>query len=89
MAFGSFFKKILTGAKNLVNKVAPIVRKGLDAVSKAAPFIQAGATAIGGPIGGVANTIGSYAGKASTFLDKVGIPRLTGQRFDVPLLKSD
>ena len=92
MAFGTFFKMILTGARNLVNKVAPIVRKGLDAVSKVTPFIQAGASALGGPIGSavgsIAGTVGNIAGQAGQFMDKTGLSGgFTGSRFDVPLLK--
>ena len=92
MAFGTFFKKILTGAKNLVNKAAPIIRKGLDAVSKVTPFIQAGATALGGPIGAavgnIASTVGGIASQAGQFIDKTELSNgFSGSRFDVPLLK--
>ena len=72
MAFGSFFKKIINGAKNIIGKVVPAVKKGLDAVSKIAPKIAAGATAFGGPIGAtigtVADTVGKVAGGFSQFL---------------------
>ena len=73
MAFGSFFKKIVTGAKNLISKVAPVVKKGLDAVSKIAPAIATGTAAFGGPIGqaigGVASTVGNIAGGISRVMD--------------------
>ena len=73
MAFGSFFKKIINGAKNIIGKVVPAVKKGLDAVSKIAPKIAAGATAFGGPIGAtigtVADTVGRVAGGFSQFLN--------------------
>ena len=73
MAFGSFFKKIINGAKNIIGKVVPAVKKGLDAVSKIAPKIAAGATAFGGPIGAtigtVADTVGKVAGGFSQFLN--------------------
>ena len=88
MAFGTFFKKILTGAKNLINKAAPIVRKGLETVSKIAPTIG---NAIGGPIGGIVNTVGNLAGKGAQLMDKTGLSGgvngLKG-RFNMPLLKS-
>ena len=72
MAFGSFFKKIINGAKNIIGKIVPAVKKGLDTVSKIAPKIAAGAAAFGGPIGatisGVADTVGKVAGGFSQFL---------------------
>ena len=100
MAFGSFFKKIINGAKNIIGKVVPAVKKGLDAVSKIAPKIAAGATAFGGPIGAtigtVADTVGKVAGGFSQFLSnptsKPPLPtnRLGANgagRFAVPMLK--
>lgn len=73
MAFGSFFKKIISGAKNIIGKVVPVVKKGLAAVSKIAPAIATGAAALGGPIGAtigsVANTVGNITGGVSQFLD--------------------
>lgn len=89
MAFGTFFKKIISGAKNIVAKAAPIIRKGLEAVNKYAPVVANAANKfIGGPvgqvIGGIANTAGSLAGKASQYMDKTG---LSEGKFDVPLLK--
>ena len=72
MAFGSFFKKIINGAKNIIGKIVPAVKKGLETVSKIAPKIAAGAAAFGGPIGatisGVADTVGKVAGGFSQFL---------------------
>ena len=101
MAFGSFFKKIINGAKNIIGKVVPAVKKGLDAVSKIAPKIAAGATAFGGPIGstisGVADTVGKVAGGFSQFLSnpKQALPQANNMRlgangagrFAVPMLK--
>lgn len=97
MAFGSFFKKIISGAKNLIGKVVPAVRKGLDAVSKIAPAIATGAAAFGGPIGstigGIANTVGNIAGGISNFMDNPlpPPPQALGVngagRFAFPLLK--
>ena len=54
MAFGSFVKKIITGAKNIqciIGKVVPVVKKGFAAVSKIAPTIATGTATFGGPIG--------------------------------------
>ena len=101
MAFGSFFKKIINGAKNIIGKIGPAIKKGLDTVSKIAPAIATGATAFGGPIGaaigGVADTVGKVAGGFSQFLSnptgKPPIPpsnRLGANgagRFAVPMLK--
>ena len=91
MAFGTFFKKILTGAKNLVNKTAPTIRRGLDVVNKFAPVVSDVANKfgpIGQTIGGIANTVGEYAGRAGDYMDKTGLSNgFTGSRFDVPLLK--
>ena len=98
MAFGSFFKKIINGAKNIIGKVIPAVKKGLDTVSKIAPAIAKGAAAFGGPIGatisGVANTVGKVAGGFNQFLSNpTGKPpsnRLGASgagRFAVPMLK--
>ena len=94
MAFGSFFKKIITGAKNLIGKIGPAVKKGLDAVSKIAPAIATGAAAFGGPIGaaigGVANTVGNIAGGISKVIDGAPKPMLGvngAGRFAIPLLK--
>lgn len=93
MAFGSFFKKIISGAKNLIGKIVPAVKKGLETVSKIAPAIAAGASMLGGPIGAtignVANTVGSVAGGISNLMNKS--PPLLGAngagRFAIPLLK--
>ena len=88
MAFGTFFKKILTGAKNLISKAAPIIRKGLETVSKVTPYIQNIGKAIGGPIGstisGIAGTVGTIADKGARFMDNSGLSK---GKFDVPLLK--
>ena len=73
MAFGSFFKKIISGAKNLIGKIGPAIKKGLDTVSKIAPAIATGAAAFGGPIGaaigGVAKAVGNIAGGINKFMD--------------------
>ena len=90
MAFGTFFKKILTGAKNL----APVIRKGLDTVSKYAPIIADTANKfgpIGSTIGGIVSTAGSLAGHAGEFMDRVDSTvskyKLGSRKFDQPILK--
>lgn len=84
MAFGSFFKKIAKGVKNVVSKAAPIVSKVAKAV----------APVFGGTVGNVLNTIGNFADKADSWVngDKnssgtnaIGVRNVN--RFDVPMLK--
>ena len=60
MAFGSWFKNLISGAKNVIGKALPVLRKGAEIVSKVAPVIGG---AIGGAAGNVINKIGNYAGK--------------------------
>ena len=94
MAFGSFFKKIVSGAKNLIGKIAPVVKKGIEVVSKLAPAVATGAAAFGGPIGStignIANKVGTVAGGIYNFMSN-GPPPLLGAngagRFAIPLLK--
>ena len=93
MAFGTFFKKILTGTKNFINKAAPIVRKGLETVGKYAPVIGNAVSKfgpVGSTIGGLINTAGSLAGKGAQLMDKTGLSGgvngLKG-RFNMPILK--
>ena len=93
MAFGSFFKKIISGAKNLIGKIAPVVKKGIEVASKLAPAIATGAAAFGGPIGStignIANKVGTVAGGVNNFINKP--PPVLGAngagRFAIPLLK--
>lgn len=84
MAFGTFFKKIMTGAKNIVDNALPVIRKGVSTVAKVAPMIAKGASAFGGPIGTAigtaASTVGSIANAVDNVLNKQG-------KFDIPLLK--
>lgn len=102
MAFGSFFKKIISGAKNIIGKVLPVVKKGLETVSKIAPAVATGAAMIGGPIGStiesVAKKVGSVAGGINNFIDQpknlvlgangAGVQKINGaNRFAIPLLK--
>ncbi len=60
MAFGSWFKNLISGAKNIIGKALPVLKKGAEIVSKVAPVIGG---AIGGTAGNVINKIGNYAGK--------------------------
>ena len=92
MAFGSWFKNIVKGAKNVFNKVAPVLKRGAEIVSSVAPAIG---SAIGGPVGNVINSIGNVAGKVnnitSSWKPSNSSPRMLGSngagRFNVPLLK--
>ena len=89
MAFGSWFKNIVKGAKNVISKIAPVLKKGAEIVSSVAPAIG---SAIGGPVGNVINSIGNYAGKVSnSWKPSNNSPRMLGSngagRFNVPLLK--
>ena len=94
MAFGSFFKKIISGAKNLIGKIAPAVKKGIEVVSKLAPAVATGAAAFGGNIGNkisnIAINVGNVAGGVNKFMSN-GPPPLLGAngagRFAIPLLK--
>ncbi len=101
MPFGSFFKKIINGSKNIIVKVVPAVKKGIETVSKIVLKIAAGASAFGGPIGstisGIADTVGIVAGGFNQFLSnptgKPPIPPVSrlgangAGRFAVPMLK--
>ena len=94
MAFGSFFKKIITGAKNIIGKVVPAVKKGIEVVSKLAPAVATGAAAFGGNIGNkisdIAGKVGNVANGVNRFMSN-GPPPLLGAngagRFALPLLK--
>ena len=72
MAFGTFFKKIISGAKNIVGKVAPIVRKGANVVGSFAPVVSDFARKfgpIGETVGGVVDTVGSAAKSVGSWMD--------------------
>lgn len=72
MAFGSFFKKLWEGAKNIARKALPVIQKGLDIASKVAPAIGGAISAAGRPdIGGIIATGGSIAGGASRVIDNL------------------
>ena len=91
MAFGTWFKNIISGAKNVIGKALPVLKKGAEIVSKVAPYVG---NIIGGTAGNVINKIGSYAGKFSNATNAIGVggagvrqtPYNPG-RFDIPLLK--
>lgn len=99
MAFGSWFKNIINGAKNVIGKALPVLKKGAEIVSKVAPVLGG---AIGGPVGNVINKIGDYAGKFAgnkalgvngagirnnSWSQPVSGPVGNPGRFDIPLLK--
>ena len=54
MAFGTWFKNLITKGKTLIKKAAPVIRKGVEIAKKAAPVIGG---SIGNIINGVANGI--------------------------------
>ncbi len=76
MAFGSWFKNIINGAKNVIGKALPVLRKGAEIVSKVAPYVG---NMIGGTAGSVLNKIGSYAGKVNNVSKAVGVNGLRMQ----------
>ena len=93
MAFGSWFKGIVKGAKNVFNKVLPVLKKGAEIVSSVAPAIG---SVVGGSVGNVINSIGKVAGGVNNTLSNGWQPsksssRMLGSsgagRFNVPLLK--
>ena len=100
MAFGSWFKNIINGAKNVIGKALPVLKKGAEIVSKVAPVLGG---AIGGPVGNVISKIGDYAGKFAGGNKALGVngagirnnswsqpisgPVGNPGRFDIPLLK--
>ena len=93
MAFGSWFKEIVKGAKNVFNKVLPALKKGAEIVSSVAPVIG---SAIGGTVGNVISNVGKVAGNVTGKISNVnnmikGSPSRLGAngagRFDIPLLK--
>lgn len=87
MAFGSWFKNIINGAKNVIGKALPVLKKGAEIVSKVAPVLGG---AIGGPVGNVINKIGDYAGIRQTnnsWSQPINGPVTNPGRFDIPLLK--
>ena len=91
MAFGSFFKKIVNGAQNLVRKAIPVVKKVAETVQKVAPAVSKFGENIGIPmISNIANTVGSVAGGVNKFLGKIEnknkLPPLIEERGRSPML---
>ena len=54
MAFGTWFKNLITKGKALIKKAAPVIRKGVEIAKKVAPVIGG---SIGNIINGVANAV--------------------------------
>ena len=54
MAFGTWFKNLITKGKALIKKAAPAIRKGVEIAKKVAPVIGG---SIGNIINGVANAV--------------------------------
>ena len=54
MAFGTWFKNLITKGKALIKKAAPVIRKGVEIAKKVAPVIGG---SIGNIINGVANVV--------------------------------
>lgn len=82
MAFGSWFKNIMNGAKNVISKVAPVVSKVAHTLSPV----------FGGSIGKVLEGVGNISDKintASTFLPSTSTQNnnFNATRFSVPKLK--
>ena len=69
MAFGSWFKNIIKGAKNIIGKALPVVKKGSEIISKIAPTI---ANAFGGKAGDVINKVGNISGQLNQRLNVKG-----------------
>ena len=54
MAFGTWFKNLITKGKALIKKAAPAIHKGVEIAKKVAPVIGG---SIGNIINGVANVV--------------------------------
>ena len=75
MAFGSWFKNLINGAKNLIGKALPVLKKGSEIVSRIAPTL---ADAFGGKTGEVINKVGNVAGQVNQRLNVKGGNALLG-----------
>lgn len=94
MAFGSWFKNIVSKTKNAIRKALPIVRKIIDTTKTIAPILS---PVIGGNAGKLINNIGNYAGKIDNGLNRIAPQNLklsriqnnniTPDRFAIPMLK--
>ena len=99
MAFGSWFKNIVKGAKNVIGKVLPKVKNVAETVGRFAPLINQAGNLIGGSAGEAINTIGNGVSKLNRNANGLfgangaGARRIVGangsgvRRFDIPLLK--
>lgn len=81
MAFGTFFKNIINGAKKVFSTVAPYIRKAIDI----APVIG---NAIGGKVGNAINKVSNVGSKmlGSNGSGQWKLPN-SGIRFGTPALK--
>ena len=72
MAFGSWFKNIVKGAKNVIGKVLPKVKNVAETVGRFAPLINQAGNLIGGNVGDVINTIGKGVSKLNDRINYKG-----------------
>ena len=63
MAFGTWFKNLITKGKALIKKAAPVIRKGVEIAKKVAPVIGG---SIGNIINGVANAVNKGVNSITT-----------------------
>ena len=90
MAFGSWFKNIVKGVKNVVSKVLPIAKKGTELIKNIAPIAG---NIIGGKAGEYINKAGDFAGNLNGKLGSInwgnsnGLPSQDSHRVSGPLLK--
>lgn len=77
MAFGSWFKNIINGAKNIIGKVLPVFKKGAELVSRIAPITS---ELIGGTAGDVIQKVGNVAGKINQRLNTSKLGGNSGKR---------
>ena len=63
MAFGTWFKNLITKGKTLIKKAAPVIRKGVEIAKKVAPVIGG---SIGNIINGVANAVNKGVNSITT-----------------------
>ena len=80
MAFGSWFKNIVKGAKNIIGKVLPLAKKGTELIKNIAPIAG---NIIGGKAGEYINKAGDFAGNLNGKLGSInwgnsnGLPSTT------------
>lgn len=79
MAFGTWFKNLITKGKQFIKKASPYIRKGVDIARRIAPMI-------GGPVGGVINGIANGVNNVMNLIDKpknTTKPSLDNLTFDI------